>query len=215
MATGSLHRIKSAVWSLKASHDSLVNGRFKVIPLKRMYYPDFFSNLAQLITMHRTLKKCNKKGSQWLFLPCMRIILTVFCWVAREMFETWSTGKIVITEQKLWILVKPRAYSSLWAIIFQWRDFKLTDVARKLDHYLIISSSSWLQMQSFTSFIHKYYNFYYPIFFFLKFSCTYYEQITPNKKGGSPCSFLRNATTKGKFRLQTIIIFPLRDWGGF
>ena len=47
---------------------------YKVIPLKRMYmyYSDFFSNLAQLlITMHRTLKKCNKKmRSPCLFLPC-------------------------------------------------------------------------------------------------------------------------------------------------
>ena len=96
--------------------------------------------------MHRTLKKCNKKiGSPCLFLPCMPVILSAFCWVARETFETLSTGKIVITVQQLWILLKPRAYSSFWAIIFQNGDFKLPDVAnnvRKLDRYLIFSYSS-------------------------------------------------------------------------
>ena len=91
-------------------------------------------------------------GSPCLFLPCMPVILSVFCWVAREMFETWSTGKILITEQKLWILLKPRAYSSFWAVMFQWSDFKLTDVAnnvKKLDYYLIISYSSLVRNAEF------------------------------------------------------------------
>ena len=61
------------------------------------------------------------------------------------MFETLLTGKIVITVQQLWILLKPKAYSSFWALIFQNGDFKLPDVAnnvRKLDRYLIFSYSS-------------------------------------------------------------------------
>ena len=145
-----------------------------------------------LITMHRTLKKCNQKmGSPCLLLPSMPVILSVFCWVVQE---TWSAWKIVITEQKIWILHKPRAYSSSWTIIFQQSDLKLTDIANnvsKLDRYLIISYSSLAPMQSFTSFICKHYNFYYPTFFPFKicFSCTFLQVNNTNKKGGHHACF--------------------------
>ena len=63
--------------------------------------------------MHRTLKKYNKKmGSPCLFLPCMPVILSVFCWVAWEMFETWSTGKILIPEQKMEV-----GWSRIWGLV--------------------------------------------------------------------------------------------------
>ena len=127
-------------------------------------------------------------GSPCLFLPCMPSILSAFCWVAREMFETLSTGKIVITVQQLWILLKPRAYSSFWAIILQNGDFKLSDVAnnvRKLDRYLSFSYSSLAPNKEFYVTYTQKYNFYYQTFFLLEicFSCTYYEQITSIKMG--------------------------------
>ena len=103
-------------------------------------------------------------GSPCLFLPCMPSILSAFCWVAPEMFETLSTGKIVITVQQLWILLKPRAYSSFWAIIFQNGDFKLSDVAnnvRKLDRYLSFSYSSLAPNKEFYVTYTQKYNFYY------------------------------------------------------
>ena len=57
-------------------------------------------------------------------------------------------------------------------------------------------------MQSFMSLnIHiKCYNFKYKVFVQLL------RVNNTNKKVGAPCSFLRNTMTKGKFRLQTIII---------
>ena len=40
-------------------------------PFKRMYSPDFFSNLALLIVMYRPLKNYSEKmGSPCLFLAC-------------------------------------------------------------------------------------------------------------------------------------------------
>ena len=65
------------------------------------------------------MKKCNKKmGLPWLILPDMPVILSVFCWVVREMFEPWSSGKTVITEQKLWILLKPRSRNKDLALFY-------------------------------------------------------------------------------------------------
>ena len=46
--------------------------------MKVTYYPDFFSNLPQLIFIHRAFKKHNKKmGSPSLFSHCMIYIVYV------------------------------------------------------------------------------------------------------------------------------------------
>ena len=103
--------------------------------------------------------------------------------------------KSVITEQKLLILLKPRAYLSFWATIFQESDFKLTDVAnnvRKLDHYLIISYSSLAPNAEFYVIYTQVLQLLLPNFFVLEicFSCTYYEQITPIIMGGHRARFI-------------------------
>ena len=67
--------------------------------------------------------------SPCLFLPCMPVILSVFAELPEKCSKVDQPEKNVITEQTLWILLKPMAYSSLWAIIFQQNDFKLPDVA--------------------------------------------------------------------------------------
>ena len=57
--------------------------------------------------------------------------MLVFCWVARGIrcSKLDQPEKLFLKSKKLWILLKPRTYSSFWAIIFEWSDFELLDVA--------------------------------------------------------------------------------------
>ena len=111
-------------------------------------------------------------GSSCLFLRCMPFILSVFYRISQEAFETTPTGKIVVMYQKLLNITENLNLLKLFvrAIIFK----------------KVISNCSILQRNvskldrskcSFTSFIGKYYNFYYPTFFLLKiyFPFTNYE----------------------------------------
>ena len=55
-----------------------------------MYYPDFFSNLAQLTAMYNKLKICSKKmGSPWLF----------FASCARNV-QSWNNRQKVLSYNK-------------------------------------------------------------------------------------------------------------------
>ena len=73
-----------------------------------MYYPDFFSNLAQLTAMNRGLKNCyNKMGALCLFSPRVPLILSVFsklrvkCWN----LDTVTTFKrlLCVMSQDFWV----------------------------------------------------------------------------------------------------------------
>ena len=116
-----------------------------------------------------------------------------FFGITRKAFETCSTGKIVVVWQKLLnitakleptYLFRPNSFSKMIS-----NCSILQKKISKLDRYNIISHSGSkcpAPNAVFTSFIYKHYNFYYPTFFLLKicFPCTYYEYITPLKRGG-------------------------------
>ena len=69
--------------------------------MKMTYYPDF-SNLAQLIFIHRTFKKCNKKvGSPSLFSLCIPFVLSAFTEFREKHSKLDQPGrKILVTVAK-------------------------------------------------------------------------------------------------------------------